>query len=351
MTRTVAHFVLLLSVTCTLMTGCARIQNRNAKIPAAVNNQQVDMRFGIARLMERNGKVDEARTAYLEILKQIPDHYESLHRVAVSLVRQERIAESLVFFEKASKIKTPDALLLGDWGFAQHLAGDNESAEISLRKAIQLSSNDQRAINNLAIVLGEEDRLNEAFELFSRVNNEAEAIANLAFVQAQLGKYEEAKASYHRALEIKPSLEIAAKGLLELHEKTAGSEPSGLSSKVSDRKKLAAILGESKKKQKGKAPTAVQEPDSKTPDIRTSVRESSSAKNETATDKSLQAEVEFIRLVNRKEQSKTETQQSEDVSAKEIPAKKNAEPQLDSASSKSADSKASVFADEFKIFR
>lgn len=313
---------------CILMSGCARIQNRNAKIPAVVDGKEIDMRFGIARLMERNGKIDKARMAYMEILEQIPDHYESLHRVAVSLVYQERIAESLIYFEKASKVKTPSAELLGDWGFAQHLAGDNESAEISLRKAIQISPNEQRAINNLAIVLGEENRLNEAYELFRRVNSEAEAIANLAFVQVQLGKLKEAKASYHRALELKPSLEIAAMGLLELHVKTKLSESTGLH----EQKVLATVVSQSEK-QKPESPVVVVEDANRKP-------------GEVILNASKQAEIEFVQLIS----DESGIDKTDDTKAEQTksPINKKTEPDTDSVS---RDSEDSAFADEFKIFR
>jgi len=218
------HIVMLLCTSVLLASGCARIQNRKAQIPVAAQQQQVEMRFGIARLLERNGKLEEARKAYSDILAEYPNHDQSYHRIAVSLVRQERIAEALVYFEKAANAKTPGSEMLGDWGYAQYLAGDTETAEVTLRQAIQKSPNDQRSINNLAIVLGEQNRLGEALELFRRVNNEAEAMANLAFVQTQLGEFTDAKTSYHRALDLKPSLEIAANGLLELHENGPGEK-------------------------------------------------------------------------------------------------------------------------------
>ena len=51
------QFVMLLGTVVLLVCGCANPQNRIATIPVARTQQNVDMRFGIARKLEHNGKL------------------------------------------------------------------------------------------------------------------------------------------------------------------------------------------------------------------------------------------------------------------------------------------------------
>jgi len=175
----------------------------------------VEMQFGMARMLERKGKLTEAREVYQKILDSQP-HRESLHRLGVTEIRQNRLDDGLRHLTEAVATGDPSAELLGDFGYAQFLLEDLTAAEKTLRKAVALDPSQKRNVNNLAIVVGKQDRLKESFLLFRQASAEAEALANLAFVQSQSDDLGKAKENYSKALDLDPQLQIAAVGLLEI---------------------------------------------------------------------------------------------------------------------------------------
>lgn len=215
----IAKLTVLAVILLTAVSGCASLSlqpSTEAKIPVGPDSSALDIQFGVARLLERNGKLEEARRGYLEILS-LQSHAPSLHRLGVTAIRQNRLDAGLKHLSKAIAAGKPSAELLGDYGYAQLLSGDLSAAELTLKDAISLDPSEKRNINNLAIAIGKQDRLRESYQLFRQVNNESEALANLAFLQAQAEDLNKAKANYNRALELDPELEIAAIGLLEVH--------------------------------------------------------------------------------------------------------------------------------------
>ncbi len=202
------------------VSGCASVSHPLAgrkALPVKPDSNSLEIQFGMARLLERNGKLEDARNAYLNILANGP-HTPSLHRLGVTAVRQNRLDAGLQHMSKAIAAGAPTAELLGDYGYAQLLAGELEEAETTLKKAVTLDPSQKRNVNNLAIVVGKQNRLNESFQLFRQANPEAEAIANLAFIQAQSEDLSRARLNYNRALDLDPQLKIAAIGLMEVHK-------------------------------------------------------------------------------------------------------------------------------------
>ena len=181
----------------------------------AIAEKPLDVRFGVARMIERNGAIVEARQRYEEILSTNPEHTESLHRLGVVSLRLEDIDDAVQLLEKAAANEPPSAELLGDLGYAYFVSGNLESAEQTLREAIEIDPEDGRLVNNLALVVGAQGRTEESLQWFRRVHSEAEAQANLGFVLSLRGEHDAAKEHYHLALRHQPDLEKAALGLAE----------------------------------------------------------------------------------------------------------------------------------------
>ena len=215
----IAKLTVLAVVFVTSVSGCASLSLKptaETRIPVGADSQSLELKFGVARLLERNGKYEEARRGYLEILT-LQSHAPSLHRLGVTAIRQNRLDAGLDHLSKAIAAGHPSAELLGDFGYGLMLKGDLPAAESTLRDAVALNPSQERNVNNLAITVGKQGRLRESLQLFRQVNNEPEALANLAFLQAQAEDLDKAKANYSRALELDPELKIAAIGLMEVH--------------------------------------------------------------------------------------------------------------------------------------
>jgi Flp pilus assembly protein TadD len=104
-------------------------------------------------------------------------------------------------------------------GYALYLKGDLKAAETALRQATRENANNERAINNLAMVVGQQGRSQEAYALFRSIVDEAEANSNLAYVMSRAGKTDQAAKRYSVALTIDEDLEKAQVALLQLAEK------------------------------------------------------------------------------------------------------------------------------------
>ncbi len=182
------------------------------------------MYFGMARIAERNGKIESARKAYLQILEQDPGHVDSLHRMAITSVHAECLDEAVEYFEKAIHLGEPNEELLCDYGYALYLGENFAAAETVLKRAQKLAPDHPRIANNLALALGRQGKYDEAYELFQRSGDRAEALTNLAFVQSQVGDISYAKDNYHQALGIDPTLAAAANGLYEIHRAFPASD-------------------------------------------------------------------------------------------------------------------------------
>lgn len=209
------------------VSGCASIS-----VPTSLKggkllkgeSDSIELKFGVARMLERNGKLAEARKSYLEILGT-QSHSPTLHRLGVTAIRQNRLDEGLKHLAEAVAAGDVTTELLGDYGYAQFLAGEMSAAEQTLRKAVSLDPSKKRNVNNLAIVIGKQDRFTESFRLFRQAGSEAEALANLAFLQSQSEDLSKARENYSKALDLDPQLKVAAVGLLEVDKHISKNAP------------------------------------------------------------------------------------------------------------------------------
>ena len=220
--------LILLVIQFPLSTGCHSLINQGSSRQLAAHSDSKplspeEMRFGLARLTERNSSLEEALIAYKEVLELEPDHTGALHRLGVVSMKQGRADAALNYLERAMAVEKPDVDLLGDYGYALFLAGDYELAREYLELANQKQAGNQRIVNNLALTAAMQGDQQRAFDLFRSVSSEAEAHASLGFAYAQQGMLEEASDCFHLALEANPGLQMAANGLLELHQYSIGN--------------------------------------------------------------------------------------------------------------------------------
>lgn len=183
---------------------------------ATASAQAVDQKLSLARLHERHRKVDEALTIYRQVLADDPENALANHRMGVMAAEQGDLDQAIRHFDVAQRRAGQDAEVLADLGYALYLKDDLVGAETALRKASSIAPQNDRARSNLAIVLGEQGRFDESLDQFREVVSEAEAHANVAYLQTQCGMHQEALANYHRAVELNPSLRSAGEALVQL---------------------------------------------------------------------------------------------------------------------------------------
>ena len=219
---------LLLMLTILALQGCASFAGKedDAGIPWAKpktppaeeitsDGTPVDPNAALAKglNLERAGQYDKAREVYEKLLMTQPEAPDVLHRLAVIADKQRRHVEAQTLYTRVIQQRPQSGELFNDLGYSFYLSGQLPKAEQALAKAVQLESENARYRNNLGMVMGQQGRMQEAFEQFSRAGSEADAHYNVAFIYASQNKAEEAKACFLRALSCDPTHSKASKAL------------------------------------------------------------------------------------------------------------------------------------------
>lgn len=205
---------------CLPAAGCVQLPDFGAmwaKVPTPKNLANAEkQKFTLARLAERRGQTEDARQIYEAVLAKNPNHQQAHHRLGVYYARQRQYHQADAHFHKAWELGPQSADLLSDMGYRLHLEDRLPEAEKLLREALAKEPQHVAATNNLALVVGQQGRLQEALALFKQVGGEAEAEANLAYLLAQRGDLRLAQAHYSKALSIKSDMKPAAAALLQI---------------------------------------------------------------------------------------------------------------------------------------
>jgi HEAT repeat protein/Flp pilus assembly protein TadD len=208
------------------LTGCSHISSEVAKLaPSATKSKNNEVKLSMAKIHERRGNLDEAIKLYAELLESAPGNVKYCHRLAVVNARKGDHIAASQYFQKAQKLSPHDSDLLTDYGYELYLQDDFVEAERVLKQALRSKPNNQRAINNLALVYGEQGRINDSFTLFRQVLTEAEANANVAYIHVQRGEGDKAIKRYSRALSLDSNLKSASNALLQIAEMQKSFDP------------------------------------------------------------------------------------------------------------------------------
>ena len=176
----------------------------------------MERQLSMARLGERHGQTETAHKIYEKVLLQDADNVEALHRLGVMAAKTQDYETAISYLTKAEMKDPSNVELLNDLGYALFLTDDLAGAEEKLRLAIRLNPSHRAARNNLGLVLGNAGRWDECIVQFKRAVSEAEAYANLAFVQVQMGEIALAEKNFHSALDLDDELDAAAEGLVQI---------------------------------------------------------------------------------------------------------------------------------------
>lgn len=208
---------------CSLIPSWDDIDNATSYVKDTVSGKAKRDRqtqaFAEARIMERRQDYAGAEKLYRELLTEKPDSRDCYHRLAVIAAVQGKLPEANELYQQALKCGSPTADLWNDVGYCHYLQHQMPDAEGAFRQALNLSPQHRAAINNLAMTLGEQGNLDEAYRLFRQGNSEGEAEANFAYLCAQCGDLPRAQQHYSRALNCNPEMKNAVDGLFQVTER------------------------------------------------------------------------------------------------------------------------------------
>lgn len=171
---------------------------------------------GAARLLENQGKFDEAEAKYREALKVAPRDFAALIGLARLYDRQGQGAKALEMYRSAAKAHPENPLVFNDLGLCYRRQRQSKPAIEAFRKAVALKPDEAKYRNNLAAALVEAGQPDEALQQLLAVHTPAAAHYNLAFLLQQQGDRQAAANHLHQALQHDPTLAPARQMLAQL---------------------------------------------------------------------------------------------------------------------------------------
>ena len=164
-------------------------------------------KFKEAIELHKDGKLIEANNILLEILKETPNDFNSLHLLGIIAFQTNRYGDSVKLIKKASEVNPNNSEVYKNLAIAYKSIGQFEDALKSCNNAIELNSNFAEAYNHKALILIELNQYDSAIKNWNRAveikPNFAEVFNNLGNVHAKLKKYDESIDYYNKAIQIK----------------------------------------------------------------------------------------------------------------------------------------------------
>jgi Flp pilus assembly protein TadD len=176
------------------------IVSDDRKPPKATPEFHVSM----AQQMESIGNLSGAEEQYRKALELDKHHLAALINLAHLCDRQKKMTEAEGLYLKATKLHPKEAAAFNDLGLCyarQHKLAQSQAA---LAEAVRLDGSRKLYRNNLATVLVEIDRPQEALTHLQAVHEESVAHYNLGYLLANKGEQQLAEHHFREALRINP---------------------------------------------------------------------------------------------------------------------------------------------------
>jgi tetratricopeptide (TPR) repeat protein len=165
-----------------------------------------DTRFAAAQLAESQDNIPLAIKQYNECLKLDPNQTSALYRLGVCYSQIKDFPKAIDTWNDYIKITGGSATGYSNLGFCYELAGQRDDAENAYKKGIQKDPYNQACRVNYGLMLARTGKTSEAINQLQVVLSPAEVRYNIGSVYEQLGRKEQAKAEYKKALELDPNL-------------------------------------------------------------------------------------------------------------------------------------------------
>lgn len=213
---------------------------------AQASSRTADVRLTMGRLLEQQGKLEQAEKAYRAALAEKPDSHVPYWQLAIVVGRQGRLDESMELFNQALERSPGNPHLYSDAGYALYLHGQTTQAEMNYRQAIALQPTNERAQHNLGMLLAETGRLDESIAAFRAAKLDNASIEeNIGLARIKNGDFHAARDCYQRASTLNPNSATARRGLRRVEDLIAASELSAKNALLASDRPSVAIAAKS----------------------------------------------------------------------------------------------------------
>jgi Flp pilus assembly protein TadD len=188
-----------------------------------------DFHVAMAKQMESAGDLAGAEEQYHKALAIDDENLIALINLAHLCDRQKRMAEAEALYVKATKLHPGEATAFNDLGLCYARQHKLVQSQTALAEAVKLDGNRKLYRNNLATVLVELNRPQQAIEHLQAVHEPSVAHYNLGYLLANKGEDQLAEHYFRQALQIDPTMTAAQTWLDSL-----SGQPTMLSARASD---------------------------------------------------------------------------------------------------------------------
>lgn len=187
----------------------AKLQPRDAFEAGKDVPISADTHFAAGQFAESQGHLPQALEQYRKALRLNPHHRDALFRTGIVYVKQKKLPEAIETWNNYVQATNGEATAYANLGFAYDLASRTVDAEQAYLKGIKREPTNAPCRVNYGLMLARRERFNEAVLQLQTVLTEAEVQYNLASVYEGLGRREQAKLCYRKALEVDPAMREA----------------------------------------------------------------------------------------------------------------------------------------------
>lgn len=170
-------------------------------------NNELGELFNQARQLLSEAKYEEAISLFEHILKQDPQHQESLHFLGLTYAQMGKIAQALSLLQQANAVN-PEPYVLNNLANAYKKNNQIEEAITHYLKAIELAPNYAQAHSNLANLYALQDKYEDALEHYIKATHAApdfsSAHFNLGLLLLKNNELEAAKTQFNNVLTLNP---------------------------------------------------------------------------------------------------------------------------------------------------
>lgn len=181
-----------------------------------------------ARERLRQGRLDEARRLFGEVLAVDKEHAEACEGFAAVCFHEKDYPGAIEHFELLSTLRPMDGRPLINLGAVYNRQKEYDKAVAVLRKGVQKDSQSSEAFYNLGIAYRNLDQFSMATTAYSEAlrlsPDMAEAHVNLANVYVEMKNYRKAIHHFQDALQLKPGMKRAEVGVQRAEEAIEASK-------------------------------------------------------------------------------------------------------------------------------
>jgi predicted O-linked N-acetylglucosamine transferase (SPINDLY family) len=156
----------------------------------------------------REGRLDEARGLYRQVLKLEPRHFDALHLLGALTHQLGDAKSALDLLDQALTVRADQASVYSNRGNVLRALGCLDAALVSYATALSLEPNFVNALNNQGLVLNQLGRNEESVASYRRAlaidPRHADAASNCGLACQSLNRHQDALQCFGQVLELRP---------------------------------------------------------------------------------------------------------------------------------------------------